>query len=804
MENFAKEIRYALRNLRKSPGFTLIAVATLALGIGANVAIFTVAKNVLLDPLPYPESERLMIVQEANPSAGFPRFSVAPLNYLDFHDRNSTFESMAAVDGASFAMTSPDGQPQRLRGLQVTGEYFDVYGVQPAHGRFFTPEHDRFGAERVAVLTYSFWQSRFGGDRQILERSLTLDGESYRVLGVMPEGILTTRDVVVPMAIDYQETARGAHYWGIRGRLAEGVNLEQARADLVQVAAQLEQAYPDSNTGWTAIVEPLHERIVQGFGSIMWMLTAAVGLVLLIAAGNVANLLLSRIAARERETAVRTALGASRWHLVRQFLTETTLLALLGGGLGVLLARYGTEILVAMSANAIPRSREVAVDGGVMLFALGLSLVTGLAFGLIPALSASRTDLGGTLKEGGRGQMGGRGGSRLRRGLVLAEVALSVLLLVGAGLLIKSLSRLLDVDPGFQPAGVMTTQLDLPETRYAEETAQSAFYRRMIDRVEALPGVESVAAVMPMPLTGSGFVLRFHVEGREIPEPNKAPSSNIRVVTESYFDAMRIPRMAGRVFERADDADAPGVIVLNETAVAKFFPGQDALGQRITFDDPRAEDVSWMTVVGVVADVHHEDLAVAPDPEMYWSFAQQPMSSATLIARTASDPILLTQPLRDAAAEIDRELPLYNFQSLEQIVTDSVAQPHFNSWLLGLFSGLALLLATLGVYGVISYSVTQGLREIGVRLALGAERSRILGLVLSRGLTLVGAGLAVGLVAAFFASRLLSTMVFDVSPTDLATYVTVALLLVAAGAAACLIPALRAVRVDPVVVLREE
>ncbi len=804
MENIWKELRYALRNLRQSPGFTLITVATLALGIGANVAIFTVAKNVLLDPLPYPDPERLMFIQEANPAAGLPRFSVAPLNYLDFHDRNQTFESMAAVSGASFALTGGDGRPERLRGWQVTGEFFDVLGVEPGHGRLITPENDTFGAERVVVLTHRFWQSRFGGDAAILDRSLTLDGESYRVLGVLREKILDTLDVLVPMAIDYQETGRGAHYWGVRGRLAEGVTLEQARADLAQIASQLEEAYPESNTGWTTLVEPLRERMVQDFSSIVWMLSAAVGLVLLIAAANVANLLLARIAAREKETAVRTALGAGRWHLVRQFLTETTLLALLGGGLGVLLAWRGTEVLVSMSASAIPRSQEVTVDGGVLLFALALSLLTGLAFGLIPALQASRTDLAGTLKEGGRGQMGGRGGSRLRRALVLAEVALSVLLLVGAGLLIKSLSRLLEVDPGFEPAGVMTAELDLPETRYGEEEAQAAFYRRLIDRVQSLPGVESAAAVMPMPLTGSGFVLTFYVEGTEIPEPNQAPNSNIRVVSESYFETMRIPLLTGRMFQMTDINDAPRVIVLNQTAAEKFFPGRDALGSRLTFDDPQGEEITWMTVVGVVGDVHHEDLAVATDPEIYWPFAQIPMSSATLVARTAANPLTLTQPLRTVGAEIDPELPLYNFQTLEQIVDDSVAQPHFNSLLLGLFAGLALLLASLGVYGVISYSVTQGLREIGVRLALGAERSRIVGLVLSRGLTLVGLGLVVGLAAAFFSSRTLSNMVYEISPTDLATYGLVALLLVAAGVAASLIPALRAIRVDPVVVLRDE
>ena len=806
MENIWKEFRYALRNLRQNPGFALITVATLALGIGANVAIFTVAKNVLLDPLPYPESDRMVVIQESNPSSGLPRFSVSPLNFLDFEDRNQTFDAMAAIISESYALLDGDGQPERLKGLQVTGDYFKVLGIDPLMGRLITPENDVVGAEKVVVLGHRFWQQRFGGDSTILDRLLTLNGESYRVIGVLPAGIENIRDLFVPMAaaIDFQEIGRGAHYLGVRGRLAAGIDIEQARVDLARVAAQLEEAYPESNTGWTTIVEPLRERMVRDFSSIIWMLFGAVGLVLLIASANVANLLLARIASREKEMALRTALGASRWRLVRQFLTETTLLSLLGGGLGILLAWRGTKLLVGMSASAIPRAQEVTVDSGVLLFALALSLLTGLAFGLIPALQASRTDLSGPLKDSGRGQAGSRAGSRLRRGLVLAEVALSVMLLVGAGLLIKSLSRLLDVDPGFEPAGVMTARLDLPEARYAEPEKQSAFFRQLTEGFEALPGVESAGVVIPMPLSGAGFVQTLHIEGNEIPEPNQAPKSNVRSVTENYFDTLRIPLLAGRVFQKSDDFDAPQVVVLNDAAAKKFFDGQNALGQRVTFDDPQGEEITWMTVVGVVGDVHHEDLAVATDPEIYWSYSQRPFQWSTLVVRTAADPATLTQPLRKVAAGIDPELPLYEFRTLEQIVTESVAQPQFNSLLLGLFAALALLLATLGVYGVISYSVTQGLREIGVRLALGAERARILGLVLRRGLTLVGLGLAVGLTAAFFASRVLSSMVYDISPTDLATYGLVALVLVAAGAAACLIPALRAIRVDPVVILRDE
>jgi len=525
--------------------------------------------------------------------------------------------------------------------------------------------------------------------------------------------------------------------------------------------------------------------------------------VLLIACANVANLFLARMALREREVALRTALGAGRWRLVRQMLTESTLLAAAGGVLGFLLALRGTDVLVALAADQLPRSEEVRVDGGVLLFTLALALVTGLAFGLLPALRASRPDLQAALKGGGRGQAGG-GSQRLRDVLVRAEVAVALVLLVGAGLLVRSFQRLLDVDPGFEAESRLTAQVDLPPARYPDDPAVSAFYRRLFERLETLPGVEKAGAVFPAPLTGQGFRLTFYVEGRPLPPPNQELGTDVRSASPGYFAAMGIPLDRGRVFTPADDLDAWRVIAVNRSAAEQFWPDEDPLGARLTFSDPQDEDARWYTVVGVVGDVRHRSLEDDTDAEMYWPFLQVPLESAVVVLKTAADPAAVADPLRAELAAVDAELPLHGIRTLEQIVAEAVAQPRFNSLLLGLFAGLAMLLAAIGVYGLISYSVTQRLREIGVRLALGAERREVLGLVFRQGMVPVLVGIAVGVAGALAGARLLRSLVFDVSTTDPATFAVTSALLAAVGAAACLVPAWRATRVDPMVVLRDE
>ncbi len=799
-----EDLKYALRGLARSPGFTLIAILTLALGIGANTAIFTVAKQVLLDPLDYPESERMVAVLESNLEAGFPRFSLSPPNYADFRDRSESYESVAALTGGSYNLTGEGIQPERLAGLQVTAEYFDVYATPPMIGRAIDAKDDQPSADKVVVLGHGLWQRHFGGDESAVGQTLALNGEPHTVIGVMPPGFIDSRDLFVPLAMEIEEDMRGAHFLGMRGRLKPGVTAEQADAEIKRIAAGLAREYPDTNTGWSAFVAPLRDLAVDDFGGVVALLLAAVGLVLLVACANVANLMLGRLAARERDVAVRAALGAGRGRLIRLFLTESTVLGLAGGALGTLLAWRGTSMLVAMSSGDIPRADEIAVDGEVLLFALGLSLLTSLIFGLLPAFQASRGDLQSTLKEGGRGAAGGAGGRRLKSALVVAEVAISVILLVGAGLLLRSLARLTNVDPGFDPRSALTATLELPDSRYGEDADKSRFYDRLFERLAQLPGVDGVGAVVPMPLTGSGFILTFYVEGTPLPEPNKAPFSNIRVVNRDYFDTMAIPVLRGRAFTRDDTMDRPWSVVINRSTAEKYFPGQDPLGQRMTFDDPADEDLRWMTVVGVVGDVHHEELAAATDPEIYWSYAQRPVDEATLVLRAAGEPLSLTAPLRAAIADVDPALAASEIRTLERIVDDSVARPRFNSLLIGLFAGVALTLAVIGVYCVISYAVAQRQREIGVRLALGARRGGILGLVLKTGMHLVLLGLGLGLVAAVFTSRLLESMMFEVSPVDPSTFAGVALTLGLVGAAACLFPALRAIRVDPVVVLREE
>jgi len=804
MDTLLSNIKYALRSLRNNPGFSVVAVLTLALGIGANAAIFTVAKKVILDPLPFPDSERLMTIQESNVEAGLPRFSTAPPNFKDFHDGNQTFETMAAWGGQSFTLTGEGREPKRLEGARVTGEFFEVHGMQAALGRELTAEDDRPEAEKVVLLNFNLWQRDFGGDPGILGESLLLDGEPYAVVGVAAKEFQERRDFFVPLALDYAQANRGGHFLAVRGLLKPGVTPERAAEDLKAIAAGLAETYPRSNAGWSVVVDPLLDRVVEGFDKVVWMLLAAVGLVLLIACTNVANLLLARMASREKEVALRSALGAGRGRLVAQFITESVILALLGGELGVFLAARGTEVLVAMNADSIPRSQEITVDSGVLLFTLLLALTTGVVFGLLPALQASKPDLAGTLKEGGRGQAGGVRGRRIRSALVLVEVALSVVLLVGAGLLLRSFWRLLNVDPGFEPQGVLTASIDLPRAKYPDPVKQAVYFRQLFDRLESLPGVEHVGGVVPMPLTGGGFVLTFHVEGAPLPEPNKETHCNIRAVSDDYFSAMGIPLKEGRTFTRGDDLEAPQVALVNESFVKRFLSGEEPINKRVTFGNPAAEEIQWMTIVGVVGDVHHESLAVETDPELYWSYAQRPFNRVTLVLRSQGDPLGLIGPLRAIVQESDAELPVYQVQPLEQIVNESLNQPRFNSLLLGLFAGLALLLAAIGVYGVVGYSVSQQQREIGVRLALGASRGQVLGMVLKNALGVVVLGIVVGLVGAFFAGQVLQSMVYDVSTRDLATFGGVAAILLLVGLLATLLPALRATRVDPVVVLRDE
>ena len=804
MHDLLHDIKFALRGLRQRPGFSFVAVLTLSLGIGATTAIYTVIQGVLLNPLDYPEPERLMIVQEKNPEAGFPRFSLSPLNYRDYRDMNDSFEYLSAATGASLAWSPDGGGPaQQWRARAVTHELMEVFGVKPVVGRDFGPDDDHPGAPKTVMLSHSTWQ-KLGGDPGLIDSDLTLDGERVRVVGVFPDDLMAGRDAMIPLAMDWEEGGRGGHWLIGFGRLKDGVSVEAASADLERVAAALEAEYPDSNTGWSSIVAPLHERMVENVETALWVLLCAVAVVLLIACANVANLTLVRLARQERDVAVRSALGAGRWRLLRQMLIESLVIAVLAGGLGLLLARYGVPILVSLDAGNLPRAESIHIDGQVLGVSLFVTLLTALLFGFAPALSAARPDLAGTMKDGGRGHAGGRRGQRLRTALVLGEVALALMLSIAAGLLVKSYGNLLSVDAGFQLEPLWTASVNLPDTAYEEDARKVAFYERMLDEARALPGVEAAATVMPMPLSGGDYILTFNIEGRPAPDPNQAPNANIRFISEGYFDALGIPVHQGRPLGRTDREDAELALVINQSAAETFFPDENPLEGRITFGRATDEDTEWYKIVGVVGNVRHSSLDGEPEPAIYRSVYQATPGFATIILRSGGEPAALAGPLRSVVSRIDPNLPLAQEQTGAEYLTEAVAEPRFNATLLGVFAGLALLLAAVGVFGVISYTVAQQVREIGVRMALGAGTARIIRWVVTRGFRPVAWGIGLGLVGAVLATRLLGSLVYGVPTVDIVTYLSVALGLAGVALLACLVPALRASRVEPVSVLRDE
>lgn len=809
MTSWARDFRGASRSLIKAPSYTLIALTTLALGIGASTAIFTVVKAVLFNPLPYPQPERLVIVQENNLDAGFPRFSMSPLNFRDYRAMSSSFEYFAARTGASLALTGIEGDARQLSGRMVTSDFLRVMGIPPAMGRDFGEADDQPDAPRTIILSHGLWQE-LGGDASVIGRELTVDGHPTTVIGALPPGSYDRVEALVPLAQDYEASSRGSHWLTGFARLKPGVSLEHARSEMATIATTLEETYPDSNTGWGTVVASLRERMVGDVRTALWVLFGSVGLVLLIACANVANLTLARTAQRGRELALRSALGAGRWALVRRMLAESVLLALVAGGLGVLVAFGGTRWLIASEALDLPRIDTVAVDGGVMAFALLVSVATALLFGFMPAFRATGGDPGAHLKEGGRGLIGGRQGQRFRGGLVLAEVALALVVLVGAGLLVRSLAQLAAVEPGFDSEPVWIADVTLPESAYTEDADRAAFYDRLLQEAASLPGVEHVATILPLPLSNDTWVNTFYLEGEPLPEPNQAKTVNVAFASPGYFATMAIPVTEGRPFARMDREETLATVVVNESAAAKFWPSEEALGQRVTFDrpdgEPEGEDVTWFTVVGVVGDVHRAALDDAIEPTVYRSVLRAGPADAAIVARVAGggDPAVLAGPLRDLITRIDPNLPIGTQRPATMLLDDALAAPRFNTTLLSLFAIVALILASIGVFGVVSYGVSQRLRELGVRVALGARTGSILGLVMRQGMVPVLAGVACGLLVAFAASRVLSSLVYGVGTSDPASFVSAGLVLVAAAAAACLIPAVRAARVDPMRVLRDD
>jgi putative ABC transport system permease protein len=807
MDTLLQDLRYGARALLRSPGFTAVAVMTLALGVGANTAIFSVVHGVLLRPLPYREPDRLVLAWETR---GPRRAAVTAPDFVDWKAQNQVFETLAARDAITANLTGAQ-EPERAEGRRVTADYFPMLGARPEHGRLFTADEARAGANRVVLLSHSLWQRRFGADPGLIGRPLRLDGEPHQVLGVMPAGVGlpgATEEFWVPLVIGPEELRQtGNHHLVLVGRLRPGVSQERAEAEMKAIARRLEPVRPHSNTGVSAALVPLREGLVGDVRAPLLLLLGAVGFVVLIACGNVANLLLARAAGRQREIAVRASLGASRSRVVRQLLVESLLLALVGGLAGVMVGGWGIDALVRTLPAEVPRASDIRLDAAVLGFTLLLSLATGILFGLVPAIRASRLDLTASLKEGAR-TMGGVAHARLRAGLTVSQVALALVLLVGAGLLVKSFVRVQEVKAGFDPAKVLTFRVALPEARYAGPQQVAAFYRDLLERTRGIPGVTAAGAVSHLPLDEPGATISFWVEGRPRPAPDQTDTTRYRAASAEYFRAMSVPVLLGRGLDERDREGAPRAGVINQTMARRSFAGQDPIGQRLTLDDDAKEPLE---IVGVVGDVRHFGLDAEPQPELYMAYAQAPPAfwnwhdrSLNVVLRTSGDPAEVAPAVGAVVRAADADLPVMALRPMTQVMADSLATRRVYMRLLTLFAALALVLAAVGIYGVLSYAVARRTGEVGLRMALGATRRDVLGLVVGEGLRLTGAGIAIGLLAALGLTRILSALLFEVSPTDPLTFAAVAVVLGAVAILASYLPAQRATRVDPLVALRYE
>lgn len=827
-EDMFQDLRYGARMLLKNPFFTATAVATLALGIGANTAIFSVVYTVLFRPLPFENQEQLVMVWETFLSRGNVRGTPSPPDFREWRGRAKSFRQMAAFYDTNFNLSGA-GEPERLPGAVVSAELFPMLGVKAALGRTFLQAEEEFGAHRVVVLSQALWQRRFGADARLVGKSITLNDQPYTVVGVAPPdfkfadfaGAGAEAELWVPMAFAPGDpyNTRGNHFLSVLARLKPGLTVAQAQAEMDVLTGQLAQEHQE-NAGLGARVVPLRDEMVGDYRTALLMLMGAVGFVLLIACANVANLLLSRASARRREFAIRSALGASRLRVVRQLLTESLLLGATGGALGLLLAWWGVKLLLTLGPADLPRAAEIGVDGRALVFTLVLSVATGVVFGLLPALHTFNFDLSGALKEGGRAATTGRRLGVLRRALVVTEIAMSLVLLVGAGLMAGSFWHLLRVDPGFNPEKLLTVQITLPESRYPQSSPHQsqAFFRQLIERLSGLPGVRSAGATTSLPLASGGWGKMLSIEGRPAPASMESvPVVQYRQVTPSYFTTLGMQLLKGRFITEQDAGESPPVALINEEMARRFFPGEDPLGKRMWMGPPEnllppgalppGYSFPLLTIVGVVKDVKHLGLSKQPGPEVYIPHPQglQETSRSMFVAvRTEADPLSFAAAVRREVAAIDKDQPVADVRTMEQRLAESLSSARFNMLLLGIFAGVALLLAAVGLYGVIAYAVEQRTHEIGVRMALGAQRRDVLVLIVGQGMRMAFGGVGIGLVASLGLTRLMSSLLYGVEATNPQTFATVALLLVAVALLACYMPARRATKIDPMNALRFE
>jgi putative ABC transport system permease protein len=817
METFLHDIRYGVRVLLKNRSFTAVAIFALALGIGANSAIFSVVNSVVLRPLPYKDSDRLVTIWTNLLQPGLEKIVVSAPELSDFREQNNSFDQIAAYDFQGVNVTGGD-EPERIRAALVSPNLLPLLGINAAIGRGFSPAEYQPGHSQVAVLSHSLWQRRFAGEPNVIGKPIAVDGKSLEIIGVMPVDFHfpdNDTELYLPLTISpdlLTEDNRGSHFLSVIARLKPGVSIHQAQSDINAIAQRMSIEHASTyRAGYGALVIAMRDDIVGEVRPTLFILLGAVGFVLLIACANVANLLLARGVARQKEVAIRTALGATRLRLVRQFLTESAILAIISGGFGLLLALWGVEFLVSLSPASIPRLNEIALDARVVAVTLGVSLLTGFLFGLAPAMQFSKPDLNETLKDVGRSSTDGRQKQRLRSLLVISELALSLVLLVGAGLMIKSFIRVQGADPGFDSENMLTMRLSLPRSKYPDFNNQTQFFQELLSRIQAQPGVQSAAAINALPLSGSSADRSFRIEGRVLNPSEPGPDEELRFVSSGYFSTMGIPLLRGRDFTERDNSEAPRAAIVNRAVADRYWPGDEAIGKRIAYSGLGEGKPNWCEIVGVVGNVKHSGPDTPAKPEVYLPYLQPLFAPATsvigpmyLVVRSATPPSGLTAAVRGEIASLDPNQPVSNVKTMEERLSTAVAQRRFNMLLLGIFAGVALLLASIGIYGVMSFAVTQRTREVGLRMALGASASNVLALVLGQGLVMTFIGVMGGLAASLVLTSLIHSLLYEVSATDPLTFVAVSVVLIAVALVACFIPARRAMKVDPMVALRHE